>query len=218
MELLWRRLCRSHAVGAMLPAGLGPASPRPARRAGSRPRARPRATSSPPCSTCCLEHSAHHRCLTGPCAAHLSIRGWIINSSRTGIVPLRWGVAGQSVKAGKSTGRHSRASTDKESPVPEQRVGENNEGAVDSGIQHSRAKGKERVSNFAPHSGHRWGRLEEGKWPRLADTCVLVCVCLRQRGSVRRHPEGAKMQKPGAVGTRRAKGWRLQKEELEKKD
>lgn len=93
VKLPWRRICRSHAVSAMLWAGLAPASPLPARRASSGVRssqrpapAQPRATSSPPCSTCCLEHSAHPF-LSGPSAALLSIREWIINSLRTGIVP-----------------------------------------------------------------------------------------------------------------------------------
>lgn len=39
------------------------------------------------------------------------------------------------------------------------------------------------------------------KWPWLAGTCVLVCVCPRERGSIQQHPDVAKMQKPGVVGT-----------------
>lgn len=45
--------------------------------------------------------------------------------------------------------------------------------------------------------------MEGRKWPWLAGTCALVCVCPRERGSIQQHLDVAKMQKPGAMGTHR---------------
>lgn len=38
------------------------------------------------------------------------------------------------------------------------------------------------------------------KWPGLAETCMLVWVCLRERGTTQEYPHVAKMQKWRAVG------------------